>query len=71
MLDRFVSFFSLSVAVLSAVFFACFALWTTDGSIGQGEGLIAMSACLMAALVFTYQYVDPTDVEALSIVKAA
>jgi hypothetical protein len=71
MLDRFVSYFSLAVVAISAVLFACFALWTTDGSIGQGDGFLAMNGCLLAALVFANRYSDPGDLEPLSVVKAA
>jgi len=71
MLDRFVSYFSLAVVCLSVLLFGCYAWWTANGTMSQGDGLFAMSGCLLAGMVFTYRFVDPADVEALSVVKAA
>jgi len=71
MLDRFVSYFSLTVVLTSAILCGYFAWWTASGAMSQGDGIFAMGACVLAALVFTYRFVDPTDVEALSVVKSA
>ena len=71
MLDRFVSYFSLAVVLASVVLFGCFAWWTANGTVSEGDGIFATGACMLATLVFTYRFVDPTDVEALSVVKSA
>jgi hypothetical protein len=70
MSDRFVSYFSLAVVLLSAMLLACSAWWTADGSMSQGDGLFVMGACVLAGMVFTYRFVDPADVEAISVVKS-
>jgi len=67
MLNRFVSIFSLLVASGSAVLFLCCAWWIASGSMGQGEGVFALGACLLSSTLFTF--LDPTDVEAISVVK--
>jgi hypothetical protein len=71
MIDRFVSLFSLVMVLASVVFFGAYAWWTANGTMSEGDGLFAMSACVLAAMVFSYRMSDPTDVEALSVVKAA
>jgi hypothetical protein len=70
MLDRIVSIFSLMMVIASVVLFGCYAWWIANGTMGEGDGLFALSGCMLAAMVFTYQFVDPADVEALSVVKA-
>ncbi|HUA59257.1 MAG TPA: hypothetical protein VML19_10915 [Verrucomicrobiae bacterium] len=71
MLDRFVSYFSLAVIVTSVILFGCYAWSTASGSMSEGDGLFAMSACMLAGMIFTYRFADPKDVEALSVVKSA
>jgi hypothetical protein len=71
MLDRFESYFSLAVALASVLFFGCYAVWTASGAISQGDGFFGMSACVLAAMVFAYRFVDPGDVEAISVIKSA
>jgi len=71
MLDRFVSYFSLAVMVISVILFGWYAWSTASGSMSQGDGLFAMSACVLAGMIFTYRFSDPKDVEALSVVKSA
>jgi hypothetical protein len=71
MLDRFVSIFSLTVAIASVALFGACAWWIANGTMGDGDGAFALSGCLLAAMVFTYRFVDPGDVEAVSVVKAA
>ncbi len=71
MLDRFVSYFSLAVMLASGILFGCYAWWTANGSMSEGDGIFAMGACILAGMVFTYRFIDPKDVEALSVVKSA
>lgn len=71
MLDRFVSVFSLTMVIASVVLFGCYSWWIANGTMGEGDGLFALSACVLAAMVFTYRFMDPTDVEVLSVVKVA
>jgi hypothetical protein len=70
MLDRFVSIFSLMVAIASVTLFGVCSWWIASGTMGEGDGFFALNACLLAALVFTYRFVDPADIEAVSVVKA-
>ena len=71
MLDRFVSIFSLTVAVAAVVLFGMFAWWIASGSMGEGDGVFAMGGCLLTAAVFGYRFLDPADVEALSVVRSS
>jgi hypothetical protein len=69
MLDRFVSVFSLTVATAAVALFGMFAWWIATGAMGEGDGVFAMAGCLLTAMVFAYRFIDPADVEAISVVK--
>jgi hypothetical protein len=70
MFDRVVSVCSLMLAITSVVFFGLGAWWILVGKMGQGDGALALTGWLLAAIVFAYRSADPAYLDPVSIVNA-
>jgi hypothetical protein len=69
MRDRVVSLSSLAVVIASALLFLVGAWSVFNGSTGVGDGVMAATGWLLAAVVFAYRSADPAYLDPVSIVK--
>jgi hypothetical protein len=70
MLNRVVSIASLMLVVASVMLFLAGAWGIMSGKIGEGDGVMAMAAWLLVAIVFSYRHADPMWLDPVSIVKS-
>ena len=70
MQSRVVSVASLVLVVASVVFFLASFWGVMSQRMAEGDGVMAMAAWLMVALVFAYRHEDPKWLDPVSIVKS-
>ena len=70
MFNRVVSVSSYLMVILSVVAFAMGAWWTLIGRVSDGDGVFLMAGWLVSAMVFSYRALDPTYLDAISIIKS-
>ena len=70
MRNRIVSLSSMVLVLASIVAFLACAWGIMSGTIGQGDGVMALAAWLVTGVVFAYRYNDPKWLDPISIVKS-
>lgn len=70
MRNRVVSIASLMLVVASVVAFLACAWSIMSGTIGAGDGAMALGGWLITGIVFSYRFFDPKWLEPISIVKS-
>jgi hypothetical protein len=70
MQNRVVSFASLMLVAASVMFFLAGAWGIMSGSLGEGDGVMALAGWLVVAVVFSYRHADPMWLDPVSIVKS-
>jgi hypothetical protein len=67
---RIVSIGSLMVVVASVFFFLAGAWGIMSQRLDEGSGVMYLTGCLLAAIVFSYRFADPQWLDPVSIVKS-
>jgi hypothetical protein len=68
--NRVVSIASLLLVVASVLSFLACAWGIMSGTIGEGDGVMALAGWLVTGVVFSYRFADPKWLDPISIVKS-